>query len=184
MFANSSISEKEAHVSTVEAKTRASAPAGTWTVDRNHTAVEFEVVDVETLVAAIRGRFTDFEGTLVIPNGDGTGKASAVIRTESVRTDDEQRDAHLRSPDFFDAANHPEIRFEADRVGLEGGRLTIPGTLVIKGADFPVELSARVLGAGTDVQGREKLVLSSGGELAWGPQKVTLDLSATLVKEG
>jgi len=171
-------------VSTVEAKTRASAPAGTWTVDRNHTAVEFEVVDVETLVAAIRGRFTDFEGTLVIPNGDGTGKASAVIRTESVRTDDEQRDAHLRSPDFFDAANHPEIRFEADRVGLEGGRLTIPGTLVIKGADFPVELSARVLGAGTDVQGREKLVLSSGGELAWGPQKVTLDLSATLVKEG
>jgi polyisoprenoid-binding protein YceI len=166
-------------------KTNAAELAGTWVVDPSHSAVEFEVVDTESLVAAIRGRFTDFEGTLVLPNGDGdgAGKATAVVRTASVTTDNEPRDAHLRSPDFLDAAVAPEITFSADRVDVDGDALTIPGSLAIRGTAFPVELKTRALGAGTDVQGREKLVLASDGELDWGAQKVTLDLSATLVKE-
>ncbi|HEY7562415.1 MAG TPA: YceI family protein [Gaiellaceae bacterium] len=164
-------------------ETNAAELAGTWVVDPSHSSVEFEVVDTESLVAAIRGRFTDFEGTVVLPNGDGAGKATAVIRTASVTTDNEARDAHLRSPDFLDAAVAPEITFSADRVDVDGDALTIPGSLAIRGTAFPVELKTRALGAGTDVQGREKLVLASDGELDWGAQKVTLDLSATLVKE-
>jgi polyisoprenoid-binding protein YceI len=164
-------------------ETNAAGLAGTWVVDPSHSAVEFEVVDTESLVAAIRGRFTDFEGTLVLPNGEGEGSATAVVRTASVTTDNEPRDAHLRSPDFLDAAVAPEITFSADRVVVEGDALIIPGSLAIRGTSFPVELKSRALGAGTDVQGREKLVLASDGELDWGPQKVTLDLSATLVKE-
>lgn len=157
--------------------------AGTWVVDPSHSAVEFEVVDTESLVAAIRGRFTDFEGTLVLPNGEGGGSATAVVRTASVTTDNEPRDAHLRSPDFLDAAVAPEITFSAEHVVVDGDAITIPGHLAIRGTSFPVELKTRALGAGTDVQGREKLVLASDGELDWGAQKVTLDLSATLVKE-
>lgn len=157
--------------------------AGTWVVDPSHSAVEFEVVDTESLVAAIRGRFTDFEGTLVLPNGDGAGSATAIVRTASVTTDNDPRDAHLRSPDFLDAEAAPEITFSADSVVVEGDTLTIPGRIAIRGTSFPVELKTRALGAGTDVQGREKLVLASDGELDWAAQKVTLDLSATLVKE-
>jgi polyisoprenoid-binding protein YceI len=164
-------------------KTNAAELAGTWVVDPSHSSVEFEVVDTESLVAAIRGRFTDFQGALVLPNGDGAGKATAVIRTASVTTDNEARDAHLRSPDFLDTAVAPEITFSADRVVVDGDAITIPGSLAIRGTAFPVELKTRALGAGTDVQGREKLVLASDGELDWGAQTVTLDLSATLVKE-
>ena len=84
-------------------------PAGTWVVDPAHTTIGFQVTDTTDLFSTIVGRFTELEGR--IEGGDEPSFAGAV-RVASLRTDNEQRDAHLLSPDFLEAEKHPEIRFQ------------------------------------------------------------------------
>ena len=151
-------------------------PQGTWTVDPVHSSIRFDVVDTETAFKSISGRFTEFEGTVE------PGETKGIVRTASVLSDNDQRDAHLRSPDFFEVERFPEIRFESNRIEhVEGDRHKIFGELTIKDVAVPVELEAKFLAAGLNPQDVESTVFRVTGEIEWGPTRVeiTADITAT-----
>ena len=132
------------------------APAGTWAADPVHSSVSFEVVYAGT--STFRGAFTDFAATLT----GGAGPAlEGTARVASVDVRDEQLNAHLQTPDFFDAQRHPEIAFRATELRkVEGNRVEGTGELTIKGVSAPIELSGTVSPApATDPFGRERLGL-------------------------
>ena len=163
-------------MSAIQTDTATLIPTGTWTVDPVHSSIRFDVVDTETMFKSISGRFTDFEGT-VEPGG-----TKGVVRTTSVLSDNQQRDDHLRSPDFLEIERFPEIRFESNRIEhVEGDRHKIFGDLTIKDVPVPVELDAKFQGTGTNPQGIESTLLRITGGIEWGPTRVeiTADITAT-----
>ncbi|HKD32207.1 MAG TPA: YceI family protein [Gaiellaceae bacterium] len=156
-------------------------PAGTWAVDPVHTTVGFQVVDTTDLVSVINGRFTEVEGRLV---GGESPSFAGTVRVESLRTDNEQRDAHLISPDFLDASRFPEIRYESTAVeALDKDRVRARGKLVIKETPFEIELDTRVRGVGQGKAGDERLVLDARGSFDWGTTNVELTVAVSATKE-
>jgi polyisoprenoid-binding protein YceI len=159
-------------VSAVQTEQNVLVPEGTWAVDQVHSKVGFEVISLENHVAAISGRFTEFEGTLT---GGDNPKLSGVVRTPSLNTDNEQRDADVRSPDMLDIERFPEIRFESTAVEhVEGDRFRVRGELTIKETPIPVELDARLRGTGTDAWGSDKIAIRFDGAIEWGETRVEL----------
>jgi len=96
-------------MSTVSSST--AVPAGTWAVDPAHSNVGFAVKHMG--LATVRGIFTEFDGFIEIGEDLSTARASGRVSVDSLDTNQPQRDAHLRSPDFFDVAQYPELRFSA-----------------------------------------------------------------------
>lgn len=147
-------------------------PAGTWAVDPVHSKIGFEVLSLEDHVAAISGRFTEFEGTL---NGGDEPQLSGVVQTASVKTDNDQRDADVRSADLLDVERFPEIRFASTAIEhVEGGRFRVRGELTIKETLVEVELDAKLRGTGTDRWGAERVALRFDGAIEWGATRVEL----------
>ncbi|TML46568.1 MAG: polyisoprenoid-binding protein [Actinobacteria bacterium] len=147
-------------MSIVAQKSASIIPTGTWTIDPVWSALGFEIKKIG--LAVIKGRALDFEGT--IRGGDAPsieGKAAV----SSITTFDETRDAHLQSPDFFDAERYPELRFESTRVEARGNQLIVDGELTIKGVATPVELRGHYEGAGTDPLGNERIALELSGTI-------------------
>jgi polyisoprenoid-binding protein YceI len=120
--------------------------AGTWTIDPSHSDVSFTV---RHLMSKVRGQFTKFEGTLTTGDSIHDTVASATIDLTSVDTREEQRDAHLRSADFFDVENHGSMNFAT--TSFDGEKAT--GDLTLKGVTRPVELDVQFLGFGSDPWG-------------------------------
>ena len=166
------------------ASDRTVIPAGTWTVDPVHSNIGFQVVDTSDLMSTITGRFTDFEGTFEAGADRASARAHGVIRAGSVTTDQEQRDAHLRSPDFFETDRYPEIDFETTQIeALDGDRVRVTGTLTIKEQPQDVVLDGRVV-TGTSSKGEERLIFQSNGGISWGPMSVEITASLSAVKQG
>ena len=92
-------------------------PTGTWKPDPVHSNIGFSVKHMG--VSTVRGRFGEFDGALEVAE-DGSLKISGTAKSASVDTKEPQRDEHLRSPDFFDAAKYPELTFRSSRI--EPGR--------------------------------------------------------------
>jgi polyisoprenoid-binding protein YceI len=167
-------------MSVAESRSRI-VPAGRWAVDPVHTTIGFQVVETADLFGAVNGRFTEIAGRVV---GGDSPSFSGTVRVESLRTDHEQRDAHLISPDFLDAAAYPEIRFESTAVEpVAGDRFRVRGNLVIKDQPFEIELEARVRGAGQGKAGDERLVLDGRGSFVWGTTTVELNAAVSVTKE-
>jgi polyisoprenoid-binding protein YceI len=115
-------------------------PPGSWRVSE-----ESEIgFTVRSLGRAVKGRFASFSGRVVHGAGDGV-MASGSVDVASIDTGNAERDEHLRSSDFFDAANHPLITFASRRIIALGDRYDIPGTLTIKGVSQDVSLIGRLL---------------------------------------
>lgn len=118
-----------------------------YTIDKPHSEIGF---DVRHFFTKVHGRFTDFQGTIVFDDADPSKisvDASAV--TASISTNNEKRDGHLQSPDFFDAANHPALTFKSTKVTAAGkGKYKVAGDLTMRGATKPVVFDAEFLGAG------------------------------------
>src|SRR3954465_1372114 len=139
-------------------------PAGTWTVDPAHSSVGFSVKHLG--IATVRGKFEDFEGTLVIGEGDETAKAYGNVQGVSINTNDAGRDEHLRSADFFGVEQNPELRFESTPVTqIAEDTFDIVGELTMNGITKTVKLQAEVEGTETDPWGNERVGLEVRGQL-------------------
>lgn len=119
----------------------------TWNIDTAHSSIEFAVKHM--VFATAKGRFAEFSGTVDF-NEDNIADSSVevTIQAASVTTNQPQRDAHLRSADFFDADNHPLATFKSTRVSGKPDNLKIEGDLTIRGVTKPVVLDAEFLGKG------------------------------------
>ena len=156
-------------------------PAGTWAVDPVHTTIGFQVTDTSDLFSTIVGRFTDYEGRI---EGGDTPSLEGAIRVASVSTDNDQRDAHLRSPDFLDAEKSPEIRFRSITVEATGeDTFHVRGELTVKETPFELELDGRVRGVGTGKAGDERLVIDARGSFDWGTTTVDVTAAVSATKE-
>jgi polyisoprenoid-binding protein YceI len=149
----------------MSATTSTAIPTGTWTVDPAHSKVGFSVKHMG--IATVRGEFTEFEGALVI--GEDGAHAHGTVKAGSVDTNEQQRDEHLRSGDFFDAEQHPELSFESTGIEqLDDEAYRITGNLTIHGATNEIVLHADVQGTDIDPWGNERVGLEIVGELSRG----------------
>ena len=147
--------------------TSTAIPTGTWNVDRAHSKVGFAVKHMG--IATVRGEFTEFEGTLEIGDDLSSAKAYGTVKVESVDTNEPDRDAHLRSPDFFDIERNPEIKFESTRIeALDDEEYRITGRLTIHGITNEIVLHADVQGTDIDPWGNERVGLEITGQLSRG----------------
>ena len=134
----------------------ATITAGTWQSDPVHSSLGFEVKSLGA--ARFRGEDSDFEGTLRV--GEDGAELSGSGRVASLRTKDENLDAHLQSPDFFDSERHPEIAFRSTDVTFgPGDEVTVEGDLTIKGVTKPVVLRGTASAPVADLAGTEKAAL-------------------------
>jgi polyisoprenoid-binding protein YceI len=137
-------------------------PTGTWKVDSVHSSVEFQVKHLG--IATVKGQFTEFEGTLEV--GPENTVAYGTVQVASVNTREPQRDEHLRSPDFFDAARYPEIAFRSTALRpLDEDTFEIDGDISIHGVTRPLTLKAVLEGTETDPQGHDRVGLSAVAQL-------------------
>lgn len=129
----------------------------TWQVDPVHSEVGFSVRHL--MVANVKGHFRDVTADLQLEESDPTHSTIVVdIDVASIDTRAEQRDQHLRSADFFDAENHPKMRFESGRIErVSDVRYRVTGVLTIRGATREVVLDAEVRGPAKDPWGGERL---------------------------
>lgn len=149
-------------------------PTGTWTVDPVHSRVGFAVKHLG--IATVHGEFREFEGTVEIGEELESSCAYGAVKAASVNTGNEQRDEHLRSADFFDAANHPELHFESKRIeAIDDETFRIVGELVMIGVTREVELEAEVVGTGEGLSGEERLGLKVRGMLSRRDYGMTFD---------
>lgn len=173
---------------------------GTFALDPSHTTVGF--VARHLMVSKVRGRFGTVEGTLDLAEDPTQSAVSVAIDVASVSTDDQGRDEHLRSGDFFAADDHPRITFRSTAVRHLGrGRLELDGELSIRGVVRPVTLTGEVDGVALDPWGNQRIAVSASTEVdreAWGltwnqaletggvlvSKKVTLEVDAQFVREG
>jgi polyisoprenoid-binding protein YceI len=124
----------------------------TYEIDPSHSRVEFTI---RHLFSRVSGSFGEFSGTIRYDAADLTGSAvNAEIAAKSIDTNNEKRDGHLRSPDFFDAAKYPTLTFTSRKVVPAGdGKFKIEGDLAIHGVTKPVTLEGSFLGAGPGLDG-------------------------------
>jgi polyisoprenoid-binding protein YceI len=170
---------------------------GTYTIDPTHSEIGFSVR--HAMVTTVRGQFAEYDGKLQLDGANpAASTAEVTIKVVSIDTNQEQRDGHLRTGDFFDAEAHPEITFTstaAEQVDAETYRLT--GDLTIKGTTKPVSIDFTFNGQATDPFGNLRVgfdgsttinrtdwglsynaALETGGVLIGEKVKLSFDISA------
>ncbi len=128
----------------------------TWTIDPVHSSVEFSVRHL--MITTVKGRFTDVQGTVVLDEADPAGSSAEItIQAASIDTREPQRDAHLKSADFFDAETFPTLTFRSTTVrALTGDGFTLIGDLTIHGVTREVALDVTVEGRAKDPWGGQR----------------------------
>ena len=171
---------------------------GTWAIDPAHSSIDFSVRHL--MVSKVRGRFETFSGHITVAP-DGTPAVTAEIDIASLNTGNAQRDDHVKSPDFFDAANHPVATFASTAVRPNGEAYLLDGNLSIKGVTWPVTLNLEFNGVSPgqgygEVSGYDAsivlnrkdfgidldLPMETGGAVVG--DKVTITLNIEAVKQG
>jgi polyisoprenoid-binding protein YceI len=138
-------------------------PTGTWNVDASHSRVGFRVKHFG--ISTVHGKFGEFEGRLVIAD-DGTAAAEGTVKAASVDTADEGRDTHLRSADFFDVEQYPDITFQSTSVtAKDEDTYEIVGDLTMHGVTKPITLTAELGGQDVDPWGNERIGLEATGTI-------------------
>ena len=167
----------------------------TYTIDVPHSQLGFAVKHM--MFSTVRGNFQDFEGTVVIDyDNPANSTVDVAIDASSISTRDEKRDEHLRSADFFDAAEYPQITFKSTSIDFKSpDDFTVNGDLTIRGVTRPVAIEAELTGHGTNpwgvdvagFEGKTKInrkdfglnwnaALEKGGVLVGDEVKITLEV--------
>lgn len=175
-------------------------PTGTWSVDPAHSSVGFSVKHMG--IANVRGTFSEYEGTLDMTEDLAASRARGSVKVASIGTGDAQRDDHLRSPDFFDVEQFPEITFESTRIeAIDEDSSRVFGNLTMHGITHEIKLEVAIQGTDTDPWGNTRAglevvgklkrsdwdmqfnqALGSGNMLVGDKVGVSLDISAVLQK--
>lgn len=141
-----------------------------WSIDKAHTSIGFAVRHM--MMMTVRGKFTRYDGEIQLdPANLDAAKVTAHIETGSVDTQEQGRDGHLKSADFFDSEKHPVMTFTSTKVKRSGGNLEVTGNLKIKDQEHPITLKGEVIGPSKDPWGNTKLGFSLAGEIdreQWG----------------
>jgi len=125
----------------------------TWTLDKNHTKIGFNVTHMA--VTEVEGNFKEFDGTIVSKAEDFNGaEVTFTAKTASIDTDNDKRNDHLKSPDFFDAAKYPDITFKGTLV-KDGGKYKLKGDFTMHGVTKPVEFDVAYNGSIDTGRGRK-----------------------------
>ena len=137
----------------------------TWQLDPAHTNIEFAVKHL--MIATVRGRFGSAQGTVQVDETNPrAAQVDITIDAASVDTRQEQRDAHLRSPDFFDVARFPTIRFVSRRIeGDSQGEFQLIGDLTIRGVTKEVAVSVSNEGQGIDPWGNNRAGFTASAKI-------------------
>ena len=143
----------------------------TYSIDLAHSEIDFSVRHM--MFAKVRGQFKTWNGTLDYDVADPTKSVVNVdVQTSSIDTREAQRDAHLRSADFFDAENHPSMTFKSKRIEPAGqGKYKLIGDLTIREATNEVTLDVEQTGGGKDPWGNQRLGYTARASIhrsAWG----------------
>jgi polyisoprenoid-binding protein YceI len=125
-----------------------------WTIDKSHTEILFSVKHL--VISEVGGKFKDFDGE-VKSNGDGFDGSEIQFKAfvESINTDNEQRDGHLKSDDFFNAAEYPELKFDGKLV-KNGSGYILKGEMTIRDVTKPIAFDVQYNGTVTDPWGNTK----------------------------
>jgi polyisoprenoid-binding protein YceI len=137
---------------------------GTWDIDASHSTVGFVVRHM--MVSKVRGFFRDFSGEIVTAEDPTQSTVTATIDLGSIDTRQEQRDAHIRSADFFDVDNHPAMTFRSTGVRADGADWIVDGELTLKGNTKPVSLALELNGFGPDAYGGTRAGFSARTEIS------------------
>ncbi len=173
--------------------------SGDYTIDPSHSRIGFSAR--HAMVTKVRGHFDEFEGTAHVDTANPANSSVSVsINAASVTTGNEQRDGHLKTPDFFDIANYPQITFVSTNVEREGSEWAITGDLTINGVTKSVTVPFEETGSAKDPFGNTRVgfeggitidrtewnlkfnaSLETGGVLVSEKVKLELDVSAIAV---
>jgi polyisoprenoid-binding protein YceI len=170
--------------------------ADNYRIDPAHTSVGFSVRHMG--VSNVKGHFDEFVGALVLDNGS-IQEANATIQVKSVNSGIERRDNHLRSGDFFDAAQYPELTFKTKRVEKSGDQTILIGDFTMRGVTKELRLPVTLSGPVKDPQGHTRIgleakttvnrkdygmkfnaVMETGGLMVG--EEVTIEINAEAVK--
>jgi polyisoprenoid-binding protein YceI len=168
---------------------------GVWTVDPAHSGLNFTVKHL--MVSKVRGRFKSFSGTIVVDGDVLKSSVTATAQVVSVDTNDESRDEHLRTGDFFDVEKYPNIELRSTKIEKKGDDYVLYGDLTIKDVTKNVKFELEFEGVGKDPWGNIKVgftaeteinrkdfgleynaVLETGGVLIGEKVKIELDVQA------
>jgi polyisoprenoid-binding protein YceI len=172
----------------------------TFAIDPVHTTIEFAAKHL--MISKVRGRFRQFAGSIVVPEGsDVPSSIEVTIEAASVDTHEEQRDQHLRSADFLDAEKYPQLTFRSTGFDGSGGSFRVRGDLTIHGTTREVSLETTFEGRGPDPWGNHRIgyearttisrkefgltwnqLLETGGALVGDEIRIELNVEATAQK--
>jgi polyisoprenoid-binding protein YceI len=174
--------------------------AGTYDLDLSHSTVGF--VARHLMISKVRGHFSDFSGVIQIADRPEDSSVEVTIDAASITTNDEQRDGHLRSADFFEIDQHPQLTFKSTGVeAVKGDHWKVTGDLTVRGVTKPVVLDVEFEGAQTDPWGGARIGFSASTEIDredWGltwnqaletggvlvGKKIKIDLGVEATRQG
>lgn len=157
-----------------------------WQIDPQHSSIEFGVKHMG--IATVRGRFTDFDAQAELDEDGAPNAINATIRANSIDTGVADRDAHLRSPDFFDVDQFPTLDFRSTAIERVGeNRYLVAGELTMRGATHPVSLELERTEEIADPFGNRRIAGTLSGKInrkTWGlTWNQVLEFGALLVGE-
>jgi polyisoprenoid-binding protein YceI len=180
--------------STFDTTGTAQLSTGTWAIDPVHSSINFSVRHL--MVSKVRGNFANFSGAIVVAE-DGTPSVTAEIAVDSINTNNAQRDAHIKSADFFEVEKYPTASFRSTNVRSNGDNYVVDGEFTLKGVTKPVSLDLEFNGVNPgmghgEVAGFEASVvlnrkdfgidiempLETGGAVVGDKITITLDIEA------
>ena len=137
----------------------------TWALDPTHSELQFKIKHL--MISTVTGQFNQFKATIETNGDDFTNaKVQFEATVESISTNNEQRDAHLKNGDFFDAVKHPLITFESEKMEkINEGEYWLHGTLTIRGVSKKISLAAEFGGIAKDPWGNTRTGFSVNGKL-------------------
>lgn len=137
----------------------------TYKIDAAHSDIVFKIKHLA--ISTVTGSFKTFDATLEADKEDfSDAKVSFEADIDSISTNNEQRDEHLKSADFFDAAQFPKLIFTSTNVTVDGSELSVTGDLTLHGVTKPVTLTVEYNGAAVDGYGQSKVGFEAKGKIS------------------